>query len=112
MRRIGFPGKFRIGAKLGFCVAVGILLVAVMIAGEQINSRAIEHLVSGADRQREIVTESIMTEVAMQSAQITGRDLRKAQTIEETNRLATKLLRNRLGNGIIASGEAAARHLR
>ncbi|AMN43599.1 methyl-accepting chemotaxis protein [Rhodoplanes sp. Z2-YC6860] len=91
MRRIGFPGKFRIGAKLGFCVAVGILLVAVMIIGEQINSRAIEHLVSGADRQREIVTESIMTEVAMQSAQITGRDLRKAQTIEETNHLAAKL---------------------
>jgi methyl-accepting chemotaxis protein len=91
MRRIGFPGKFRIGAKLGFCVAIGILLVAVMIAGEQINSRAIEHLVSGADRQREIVTESIMTEVAMQSAQIAGRDLRKAQTIGETNRLAANL---------------------
>jgi len=91
MGRIGFPGKFRIGAKLGFCVAVGILLVGVMIVGEQINSRAIERLVSGADRQREIVTESIMTEVAMQSAQIAGRDLRKAQSIEETNHLAAKL---------------------
>ena len=41
MGRIGFPGKFRIGAKLGFCVAIGILLVGVMIAGEQINSRTI-----------------------------------------------------------------------
>ncbi len=91
MRRIGFPWKFRIGAKLGFCVAIGILLVAVMIAGEQINSRALERLVSGADRQREIVTESIMTEVAMQSAQIAGRDLRKAQSIDETNRLAVRL---------------------
>jgi methyl-accepting chemotaxis protein len=91
MRRIGFPGKFRIGAKLGFCVAIGILLVGIMIVGEQINSRTIERLVSGADRQREIVTESIMTEVAMQSAQIAGRDLRKAQSIDETNHLAAKL---------------------
>jgi methyl-accepting chemotaxis protein len=91
MRRIGFPRKFRIGAKLGFCVAVGILLVGIMIVGEQINSRTIERLVSGADRQREIVTESIMTEVAMQSAQIAGRDLRKAQSIDETNHLAAKL---------------------
>src|ERR1051325_5177964 len=91
MRRIGFPGKFRIGAKLGFCVAIGILLVGVMIAGEQINSHSLGQLVSGADRQREIVTESIMTEVAMQKAQIAGRDLRKAQSIDETNSLAAKL---------------------
>ena len=91
MGRISFPAKFRIGAKLGFCVAIGILLVAGMIAGEQINSRSIQRLVAGADRQQEIVTESIMTEVAMQAAQIAGRDLRKAQSITETNRLAARL---------------------
>jgi methyl-accepting chemotaxis protein len=91
MGRISFPAKFRIGAKLGFCVAVGILLVAGMIVGEQINSRSIQRLVAGADRQQEIVTESIMTEVAMQAAQIAGRDLRKAQSIPEANQLASKL---------------------
>ena len=91
MTRINFPTKFRIGAKLGFSVAIGIVLVAGMIAGEQINGRSIQRLVAGADRQQEIVTESIMTEVAMQAAQIAGRDLRKAQSITETNHLASKL---------------------
>src|SRR5215207_6526019 len=91
MTRINFPTKFRIGAKLGFSVAIGIILVAGMIAGEQINSRSIQRLVAGADRQQEIVTESIMTEVAMQAAQIAGRDLRQAQSIPETNHLASKL---------------------
>jgi hypothetical protein len=56
MTRIIFPAKFRIGAKLGFCVAVGILLVAGMIVGEQINSHSIQGLVAGADLQHEIVT--------------------------------------------------------
>ena len=71
---IGFLTKPRIGAKLGSCVAVGIVLVAGMIASEQISSNSVERLVAAADRQQEIVNESIRMQVVMQSAQIAGRD--------------------------------------
>src|SRR5258708_20278665 len=72
MGRINLPGKFRIGAKLGFCVAIGILLVAGMIAGEQINSRSIARLVADPDRHQDIVTPSITTESPIQAPPIAG----------------------------------------
>ena len=89
--KIGFPTKFRIGAKLGACAGAGIVLVAGMIASEQISSNSVERLVAAADRQQEIVNESIGTQVVMQAAQINGRDLRKARSIEQVTKLDSEL---------------------
>src|SRR5436190_17483273 len=85
--KISFPTKFRIGAKLGACVGAGIVLVAGMITSEQISSNSVERLVAAADRQQEIVNESIGTLVVMQTAQIGGRDLRKVRSTEQVTRL-------------------------
>lgn len=89
--KIGFPTKFRIGAKLGVCAGAGIVLVAGMIASEQISSNSVERLVAAADRQQDIVNESIGTQVVMQAAQINGRDLRKARSIEQVTKLDSEL---------------------
>src|SRR4051812_50064625 len=89
--KIGLPTKFRIGAKLGVCVGAGIVLVAGMIASEQISSNSVERLVAAADRQQEIVNESIGTQIVMQAAQISGRDLRKAQSIAQVTKLDAEL---------------------
>ena len=114
--KIGFPTKFRIGAKLGACAGAGIVLVAGMIASEQISSNSVERLVAAADRQQEIVNESIGTQVVMQAAQINGRDLRKARSIEQVTKLDSELAqitrdaRERLArlDGLTVSPEARA----
>ena len=114
--KIGFPTKFRIGAKLGACAGAGIVLVAGMIASEQINSNSVERLVAAADRQQEIVNESIGTQVVMQAAQINGRDLRKARSIEQVTKLdselaqITRAAREKFArlDGLTASPEARA----
>ena len=79
MGKLNFSGKFRIGAKLGLSLGLGVVLVAGMIASEQINSNFVEALVATADKQQSIVTESTNTEVLMQKAQIVGRDLRTSE---------------------------------
>jgi methyl-accepting chemotaxis protein len=91
--KIGFPTKFHIGAKLGACVGAGIVLVAGMIASEQISSNSVERLVAAADQQQDIVNESIGTKVVLQAAQITGRDIRKARSMEQVGKLNTELSR-------------------
>lgn len=89
--RIGLPTKLRIGTKLGACIGAGVVLVAGMIASEQIGSKNIERLVAAADRQQEIVHDSIAMQVVLQAAQIAGRELRKARTIEQVTKLDGEL---------------------
>ena len=91
MGRLNFSGKFRIGAKLGLSLGLGVVLVAGMIAGEQINSNIIEGLVAAADKQQTAVNESTATEVLMQKAQIVGRDLRMAQSAAQVDSLLLQL---------------------
>jgi methyl-accepting chemotaxis protein len=115
--KMGLPTKFRIGAKLGACAGAGIVLVAGMIVSEQISSNSVERLVAAADRQQEIVNESIGTQVVMQAAQINGRDLRKARSIEQVTKLdaelaqITRAARERFValDGLTASPETRAR---
>ncbi len=91
MGKLNFSGKFRIGAKLGLSLGLGVVLVAGMIASEQINSNIIEGLVAAADKQQAAVNESTGTEVLMQKAQIAGRDLRMAQSATQVESLLLQL---------------------
>jgi methyl-accepting chemotaxis protein len=83
MSRIKFPLKLGIGAKLGLSIGVGIALIASIIAGEHFSSRFVARLVAAADNQQIIVVESLTIEGMLKRAQIAGRDIRKAQTVEQ-----------------------------
>src|SRR6187401_314244 len=85
MSRNGSAFKLGIGAKLGLSIGFGILLLAVMIVSEQLSSRFVSGLVATADRQQSILHESITTEVMLQTAQIAGRDVRRAQTVRQVD---------------------------
>jgi hypothetical protein len=62
-----------------------------MIASEHFSSRFVAGLVATADKQQSIMHESIMTEVMMQTAQIAGRELRRAQTPDQVDALLAQL---------------------
>jgi methyl-accepting chemotaxis protein len=85
MRRISFPMKVGIGAKLGLSIGFGVVLIGGMIASEHFSSRFVADLVAAADKQQAIVLESTKTEVMLQTARIAGRDIRKAQTTDQVN---------------------------
>src|SRR3954451_6260808 len=91
MAKFYLPAKIRIGAKLGISLGLGVVLVAGMIAGEQINSNFVEALVAAADKQQSIVNESTNTQILMQKAQIAGRDLRMAQSAAQVDSLLVQL---------------------
>ena len=91
MSKFHFFVKFRIGAKLGLSLGLSVVLVAGMIASEQINSNFVEALVAAADKQQSIVNESTNTEVLMQKAQIAGRYLRMAQSAAQVDSLLVQL---------------------
>src|SRR5258708_3340304 len=91
MARFNFSAKIRIGAKLGLSLGRGVVLVAGMIAGEQINSNFVEALVAAADKQQAIVNESTNSQVLMQKALIAGRDLRMAQSTTQVDSLLVEL---------------------
>src|SRR4051812_6150121 len=91
MAKFYLPAKIRIGAKLGISLGLGVVLVAGMIAGEQINSNFVEGLVAAADKQQAIVNESTNTQVLMQKALIAGRDLRMAQSATQVDSLLVEL---------------------
>jgi methyl-accepting chemotaxis protein len=78
-----FSAKIGIGAKLGVLIGIGLLLVGVMIAGEHFSSRYVASLVAAANDQQSVVHESVMTKVMLQTIQIVGRDIRKAQTTKD-----------------------------
>ena len=50
-----------------------------------LSSRFVSGLVATADRQQSILHESITTEVMLQTAQIAGRDVRRAQTVRQVD---------------------------
>jgi methyl-accepting chemotaxis protein len=85
MGRIRFPLKVGIGAKLGLSIGVGVVLIVGMIVSEHFRSRFVAGLVADAGKQQAIVLESTMTEVVLQTAQIAGRDLRKARTTDQVD---------------------------
>jgi hypothetical protein len=64
--QIQFTPKIRIGTKLGLSLGISVVLVAGMIASEQINSNFVEGLVAAADKQQATVNESTKTEVLIQ----------------------------------------------
>ena len=83
MRRIKFHWKVGIGAKLGLSIGVGVLLVGGIIANEHFNSRFVGGLVAAADKQQAILHQSSTTEVMLQTAQLAGHEIRKAQAINQ-----------------------------
>ena len=85
MSRNGLAFKFGIGAKLGLSIGFGVLLIAAMLVSEHLSSRFVSGLVATADRQQSILHESITTEVMLQTAQIAGRDVRRAQTVRQVD---------------------------
>ena len=91
MGKFNFTPKIRIGTKLGLSLGISVVLVAGMIASEQINSNFVEGLVAAADKQQAIVNESTKTEVLIQKAQIAGRDLRMAQSAAQVQKLSGQL---------------------
>ena len=93
MSRSGLAFKIGIGAKLGLSIGFGVVLLAGMIVSEHFSSRFVADLVATADKQQSIMRESLMTEVMMQSAQIAGRELRKAQTPEQVDAQLAQLRR-------------------
>ena len=93
MSRSKFAFKIGIGAKLGLSIGFGVVLLAGMIASEHFSGRFVAGLVATADKQQAIMHESIMTEVMMQTAQIAGRELRRAQTPDQVNALLAQLQR-------------------
>jgi methyl-accepting chemotaxis protein len=78
------PLKLGIGAKLGLSIGVGIVLIAGIIIGEHFSSRIVARLVAAADNQQAIMVESVAVEVMLRGAQIAARDLRRAQTTDQT----------------------------
>ena len=93
MRRIKFHWKVGIGAKLGLSLGVGVLLVGGIIANEHFSSRTVAALVAAADRQQSVMHQSSTTEVMLQTAQIAGRDVRKAQTVSQIDPPLSELQR-------------------
>ena len=85
MSRNGLAFKFGIGAKLGLSIGFGVLLLAAMLVSEHLSSRFVSGLVATADRQQSILHESITTDVMLQTAQIAGRDVRRAQTVRQVD---------------------------
>ena len=72
-----------IGAKLGLSIGLGVILIGGMVASEHFSSRFVAGLVLAADKQQAIVLEATLAEVTLQTAQIAGRDIRKAHTAAE-----------------------------
>ena len=93
MQRIRFLLKVGIGTKIGLSIGVGAVLVGGMIASEHFSSRFVAGLVAAADKQQAIVYETAMTEVMMQTVQIAGRDIRKAQTTDQVDAQRVQLQR-------------------
>src|SRR5262245_5080311 len=91
MSHIRFPLKLGIGAKLGLSIGVGMLLVASIIAGDHYSNRVVSGLVAAADNQQAIVVESLTIDSLLGRAQIAGRDLRRAQTVEQITPLLDEL---------------------
>lgn len=91
MSRSRFAFKLGIGAKLGLSIGFGMVLLAAMIVSEHFSSRFVAGLLATADKQQSIMHESNMTEVMLQTAQIAGRELRRAQTPDQVDALLTQL---------------------
>jgi methyl-accepting chemotaxis protein len=85
MSRNGLAFKFGIGAKLGLSIGLGVLLLAVMLVSEHLSGRFVSGLVATADKEQSILHEGITTEVMLQTAQIAGRDVRRAKSVEQVD---------------------------
>jgi methyl-accepting chemotaxis protein len=91
MRISDLVPRFRIGTQLGFCVGIGVALVALLIINEEMTSNSIERLTAAADRQQAIVIESVNTDVALLRVKVAGRDLRVARVSTDVEKVLAEL---------------------
>ena len=103
-----FKFHFRVSAKLAIASGVGLLLVAAMLANEQVSNDAVAKAYAHALRQQEVVKNASAGTTAIRDAQIALRDIRLALTPDQAEQ---DLARLRAAAGDGRSRMEAARQL-
>ena len=75
--------NLRIGTKLGVTSALGVALVAAIVATMMIGDRSVRKATDDADHHQNIVVDVLKTEGAVRGFQLGERDLRLAGTLEQ-----------------------------
>src|SRR5262245_37418281 len=83
--------KLRIGNKLAISAGLGVLLVAGMVANSYFSGETVEHAVSSAAVQQDILANTNKAEAQLIRAQLALRDLRMAANPEEVDKLLDTL---------------------
>jgi methyl-accepting chemotaxis protein len=93
MRPFDFLSKARIGTRLGILMGSSVVLVAGMIINEQMNSKTVERLTAAGDQQQEIEIQSLNMQLALQQAQVAGRDVLMSRSADQVGTIRASLQR-------------------
>ncbi|TPQ34485.1 methyl-accepting chemotaxis protein [Bradyrhizobium guangdongense] len=94
--------NLRIGTKLAVASALGILLVAAMIAGQIVGNGKVRHSNGAALEQQTLARDAVEAKLALRSMQLSARDIRLANNVAEFQKANDSLLeRSKTLNGVI-----------
>jgi methyl-accepting chemotaxis protein len=86
-----FKFRFRVSAKLAVASGIGLLLVAVMLANEQVSNDGIAAAYGAALRQQEVVKNAAAGITAIRNAEVALRDIRLALTPDQVEQDLARL---------------------
>ncbi|MBR0827389.1 HAMP domain-containing protein [Bradyrhizobium manausense] len=94
--------NLRIGTKLALASALGILLVAAMIASQLVGNDKVRHSNESAHEQQALARDAVEAKLALRGMQLGARDVRLANNPAELQKASDSLLeRSRSLNGLV-----------
>src|SRR5690242_2335708 len=83
----------RIGYKLGFAGAVGVLLAAGMVANQMTSEAAVEAANARVARSQRVIDSALAAQIELRQMQVAARDIRLAKTPDEVDKGVADLQR-------------------